>query len=254
MFSGTGGLGHGVETYDVHVYYFDIKNKRESVPQDLLDPKCQEHIKRLLNDPNCMGIWFALPCGTFSSARRNDGKGPKPLRSKKYVSGLPAMTGRDKKRVNSANELVRIVTKLCELCTEIGVPWVIESPRSSLIWQMPTLKKLAAKTKAEFCRYDYCQFGTDWQKPTVLMACGNPLLKINQVRCDSKKTSGPDGPSICSRTQSPHTPLTGTTTVRSAQPLKNKSKQFLTSAAEPYPKKICDHWSACIHLNWRYGN
>ncbi len=94
------------------------------------------------------------------------------------------------------------------------------------------------------------------------MACGNPLLKINQVRCDSKKTSRPDGPSICSRTQSPHTPLTGTTTVRSAQPLrkpdkngtKKKSKQFLTSAAEPYSKKICDHWSACIHLNWRYKN
>ncbi len=100
----------------------------------------------------------------------------------KYVSGLPTMTGRDRKRVNGANEVVRIITKLCELCTEIGVPWVIENPRSSLIWQMPTMKKLAAKSKAEFCRYDYCQFGSDWQKPTVLMAWGDPLLKIHQVR------------------------------------------------------------------------
>ena len=49
---------------------------------------------------------------------------------------------------------------------------------------------------------------------------------------------------------------------RSAQLLRkpNKSgnaksvKQFTTSAAEPYPKKICDHWSACIHFNWRYKN
>ena len=32
MFSGTGGLGRGVETYDVHVHYFDIKNERTSVP------------------------------------------------------------------------------------------------------------------------------------------------------------------------------------------------------------------------------
>ncbi len=98
MFSGTGGLGRGVETYDVHVHYFDIKNRRESVPQNLLGPKCQEHINNLLNDPNCMGIWFALPCGTFSSARRNDGKGPKPLRCKKHVTGLPTLTGHDKKR------------------------------------------------------------------------------------------------------------------------------------------------------------
>ncbi len=82
------------------------------------------------------------------------------------------------------------------------------------------------------------------------MVYGNPLLKINQVRCDSKKTSGPDGPSICSKTQKPHTPLVGTTTTtRSAQPLRkpNKSgngkkvKQFMTSATEPYTKKICDH-------------
>ncbi len=31
LFSGTGGLGHGFETHDVHVLYFDIKNKRESL-------------------------------------------------------------------------------------------------------------------------------------------------------------------------------------------------------------------------------
>ncbi len=211
-----------------------------------------------------MGIWFALPCGTFSSARRNDGKGPKPLRSKKYVTGFPSLTGRDKKRVGSANELVQIVTKLCELCTQIGVPWVIENPRSSLIWQMPSLKKLATKSKAEFSRYDSCQFGTDWQKPTVLMVYGNPLLKINQVRCDPTKTGDPDGPSICSKTQKQHTLLKGTITMttRSAQPLRKPDKsgkvkevkQFLTNAAEPYPKKICDHWSACIHFNWRYKN
>ncbi len=79
-----------------------------------------------------------------------------------------------------------------------------------------------------------------------------------------KKTSGPDEPSICSKTQKPHTPLTGTitTTTRSAQPLRKPDKsgnvksvkQFTDSAAEPYPKKICDHWSACIHLNWRFKN
>ncbi len=28
----------------------------------------------------------------------------------------------------------------------------------------------------------------------------------------------------------------------------------MTHAAEPYPKKICDHWSACMHFNWRYKN
>ena len=146
-------------------------------------------------------------------------------------------------RVTSANELVRIVAKLCELCTVIGVPWVIENPRSSLIWQMPNLNKLVTKTKAEFCRYDYCQFGTEWQKPTVLMTCGNPLLKTNQVRCDPQKTSGLDGPSICSKTKKPHVSRTGTVTMqtRSAQPLRKpdksgkvkSTKQFLTSAAEP---------------------
>ena len=112
------------------------------------------------------------------------------------------------------------------------------------------MKKLATKSKAEFCRYDNCQFGTGWQKPTVLMAWGNPLLRLNQVRCDSTRQK--EGPSICSRTQRPHTPLDGTRTVRSAQLLgkpgkngtKKGTKQFLTSVAEACPKKICDHLSA----------
>ena len=36
-------------------------------------------LSRLLKQINCIGVWFGMQCGTFTSARRYDGKGPKPF-------------------------------------------------------------------------------------------------------------------------------------------------------------------------------
>ena len=159
MFAGARVLGKSVKSWDVYVHLFDVKNKCKSKPMDLLDARCQEHIGELLASPNCGGLWFAMPGGTFSSARRYDGKGPRPLRSREYVTGFPSVTGRDTARVASANELVKVMSRLYCQAVDHDMPFMIENPRSSLLWQMPLAKELAAKTGVDFSRYDYCQFG-----------------------------------------------------------------------------------------------
>ena len=101
-------------------------------------------------------------------------------------------------------------------------------------------------------------------KPTKLMAWGNPLLHLNQVVCKATKNEAdPEGPSVGSRTNAPHTVLDGTTKVK-PQPIKRSKqrsrtdvkpkKTFMTHVAEPYPEKLCSHWSALMVINDRLGN
>ena len=67
--------GHIVHSYD----------KNNDPNQDVLDKKCAQQIKQTIEKISCIGVWFGMPCGTFASARRYDGKGPKPLRNRELV-------------------------------------------------------------------------------------------------------------------------------------------------------------------------
>ena len=67
-----------------------------------------------------MGVWFGLPCGTFTSARRYEGKGPKPFRSREHILGFLNLTGRDKVLVDLATDLVDLMYELCLQCWKTG--------------------------------------------------------------------------------------------------------------------------------------
>ena len=84
-----------------------------------------------------------MPCGTFTSARRHDGNGPTPLRSRAHVHGLPTLSRRDKLRVDIANDLIIFMYELWSQW-KTGTPFYIENPRSSLFWAMPQMQLLAA--------------------------------------------------------------------------------------------------------------
>ena len=72
-------LGHIVHSYD----------KKHDPKQDVLDKKCAQRIKQIIETINCICVWFGMPCGTVISVRRYDGKGPKPFRSRVHVLGFP---------------------------------------------------------------------------------------------------------------------------------------------------------------------
>ena len=73
IFFGQGGLGKAVQSHGHIVHSFDIKNGPH---QDVLDKACAKHIRQFICKISCMGVWFGMPCSTFTSARRYDGKGP----------------------------------------------------------------------------------------------------------------------------------------------------------------------------------
>ena len=63
--SGLGRLSRAVSNLGVSCHLFDNKL---GPPGDVLLPKVEKRIMRLIADPNCIGVWMAMPCGTLSRA------------------------------------------------------------------------------------------------------------------------------------------------------------------------------------------
>ena len=107
-----------------------------------------------------MRVWFGMPCSIFTSARKHDGKGPKLLRSRQHSLGFPNLIGRDKMRVDLANDLVNLTYELCLQCCKTNNNFYFEKTCSSLLWAMPHMRLLATLPDVQKVRFDYCQFGT----------------------------------------------------------------------------------------------
>ena len=76
--SGTGRLSATIRINGIVALEFDLIEQGRF--KNILDKGVFQEVKDLINHRNCVGAWFAFPCGTFSSARR-PGAGPPPRRS-----------------------------------------------------------------------------------------------------------------------------------------------------------------------------
>ena len=139
-FSGSGRMAAAVRARGVEAFEFDLTE--QGGRRNILHANVLHELRSLIAHPMCRGIWFGYPCGTFSSARRNDG-GPKALRgtNSKDIWGLPHLQGKERGRVDSANKLLLRMHELMKLCEHHGVPFYLENPQSSKLWMHPIIKK-----------------------------------------------------------------------------------------------------------------
>ena len=98
VFPGSGRMARAVRSRGLQTFEFDLT--KQGGRRNLLHSNVLQELKALLAHPECQGVWFGYPCGTFSSARRNDG-GPPPLRgtNPKDIWGLPELVGKERARV-----------------------------------------------------------------------------------------------------------------------------------------------------------
>jgi hypothetical protein len=231
VFSGTGHLASAVRELGLDAFEFDITE--QGGRNNLLHSKTLHELKALIAHPMCRGVWYGFPCGTFSSARRHDG-GPMPLRgtNSKDIWGLPHLEGKERARVNSANKLLLRMHELMKHGENHRVPFYFENPRSSNVWMHPIIKQWVQHKFSHTVEFDYCQFGTDWRKPTTILSVGNEAFHIGKLVKCRQTWHGKD--SICSKTDKPHTTLSGF--------LGGADKgQYLTNRACPYPKDFCTY-------------
>ena len=190
----------------------------------------------MIAHPQCIGVWFGYPCGTFSSARRHDG-GPPPLRGNngKDIMGLPHLEGKELARVKSANKLLYKMHELMKHCEESRVPFYLKNPQQSKAWRHPLIMKWIKHGAPHQVEYDYCQLGMDWKKPTRVLSVGNSKLHTGCIT--NCKTVWSDGLSICSRTGQPHETLSGLQVVPAKDSKKPKRRApIVSSGVLPAPR------------------
>ena len=206
IFSGSGHLSAAIRSKGVTAYEVDITEKGGNL--NVLKADVYHIICEWIRDPNCVGVWFGFPCGTFSAARRNDG-GPPPLRghNPKDIDGLPGLQGKDLARVRSANALLRRMHALMKLAESVNLPFYLENPLRSKLWIHPLVRKWIQHPKTTLVQFDYCQFGENWMKPTQILAFNN--AKFNTSISRRCKPTWLDSTSLCSRTGLAHEVLKG---------------------------------------------
>ena len=166
--------------FDLWLMMYDM----DATP-DLLNPHVVWKVYSMVNSKHCLGVWFGCPASTLSRARRSDGSGPSPLRgdTEKLRWGLPGLKGKDRERVETANRLIKMTLRLCRHCLRIGVPFYLENPLASRLWDFRGIKALAASPFVTASRYDFCQFGTPWRKATKLLCFDNPHIERGARQC-----------------------------------------------------------------------
>jgi len=111
------------------------------------------------NFPVCF-VHAAPPCGTCSRAREINLGGssqPRPLRSEDCPHGLPDLSTEEQARVNAANLIYQQLSAFLIMCTKMNIPWAIENPARSYLWDTEWMKTL--QQFAKFYNFIACAWG-----------------------------------------------------------------------------------------------
>ena len=136
--------------------------------------------------------------------------------------GLPHLSPKDRSFVNKHNVMFRRAMNWAKRHQKSGGSGYIENPLTSMLWKTRTVRSMINTGNCVLLRYDMCQYGTQYKKPTRLL-CWGPW-----IQWASFKTCV--GRSVCSRTARPHFSLTGIV-----------DGVFRTSAAQVYPTTFTNH-------------
>ena len=167
---------------------------------------------------------MGLPCNTWSRARRNDGRGPGPLRDdSKYLFGLPNLSSKDRQKVRQGNILLRHSIQIIRACQKHNVLWSLENPMTSRVWKVRALQQLR---NSHHVRADFCQWNLPWRKSTY-------FFMHQALQPQFRVCTGYHG--VCSKSNKPHILLQGSC-----------NGQFLTKLAEPYPFGLVNQLVKCV--------
>ena len=199
--SGSGHLSRALRRHCRQLTVFEVDLKHEPA-FDLTHRKNQRQLIQFILRNRVDFIWLGTPCNSWSRARRNDRRGPGPLRDdENYILCLPQLTTGDYNKVRAGNCLMRFSAKIFRMCVQLGIPVALENSHTSRIWLAPPIKHLLSHRHVLHDFTDFCQEGTAWRKRTRIMFAHIDLRScFHQCR-------GPRG--ICSRTQAAHVTLEG---------------------------------------------
>ena len=179
-----------------------------SVREDLLDEGNRDKVRLLVRHRAVLLLGSAVICSSFSIAITP------PIRSKRFVRGVPWMKPSFKQKVKEGNSHSDFMAELLFLAEEHHVHFWMENPDSSFIWKMKGFKRYLEPSSSWTFRTDFCRHGTPWRKRTKV-ATSLPSLRGLRMLC---------------KCLTPHLPLRG---------MHPHLRVPWTKVAEPYPKSLC---------------
>ena len=118
LFSGTARLSASFACLGVEAWAWDILYGPGG---DLTSGRVLKDLKERIRKKEFTVVTFALQCSSWSRARKNDGKGPPPLRDdEEFLFGLPNLSEKDQKKVDDANQMLDTMLQVLEICLQAG--------------------------------------------------------------------------------------------------------------------------------------
>ena len=162
-----------------------VWDKSHAECNDLCLKKVQRGVAQALAvlPVGCVGI--EMVCSTWGLARRAPrwSAFPSAVRSNEYLFGLPGLDDRDAKAVKAGNLQFYHAVGTIKKCIELGIPGYLENPRGSRVWFTPQIRRLVRKRLVVLVRADFCQYGTQWMKPTIFLVWGPNRFSVQLKTC-----------------------------------------------------------------------
>jgi hypothetical protein len=179
---------------------------------DLLNPLHVELLWDLIKEPRVAYIHLAPPCGTSSKARelpiRGMDNAPTPLRSEKFLFGLPDLDDTSKARVEAANRLYSLCVQLLMYCASTGILASMENPRSAYTWSICRVLAVESNVCEVWDQlidvsFQHCMHGGTRNKWST-WKCTSPFMTHLSASCDGNHEHAPWGMVVDNETGNRH--------------------------------------------------
>ena len=127
----------------------------------------------------------------------------------------------DRDSLQKGNKVFESIIRIRRWLDEFRLPWILEHPRSSKCWLLPSVQALMDSEHTSVVHSDMCQWGTCWKRPTTLLAGNIDSQDLQRLHRLCHGRSG-----ACSRTASTHFALSGLAPG--------------TQVSHTYPKHFCN--------------
>ena len=155
-------IDHEFNRFEAHMHITQLDLAVQSSWENLMD---------VVREGRVVCVHAGPPCGTCSEARgiplADGSPGPPPLRAHSHPEGLPNLQPWDLHKVTAANKLYAGLSAFVWELTRREIPFTIENPTASWLWELPCMTALVAS--CEFVHFHNCAYGGARKKATSFL-------------------------------------------------------------------------------------
>ena len=150
LYAGTGVFSAQTRRDGASVLSFEI---RDGPMYDLSRESTRQAVLRWIENRLVSFVSLGTPCTVWSIARRGI-KNHRKARIKERIAVDHAIFS----------------CQVARLCHSLQIPFMLENPRSSRLWQFDPVVRLLGLDGVDFVDFDMCGYGTPYKKPTRIMS------------------------------------------------------------------------------------